>query len=59
MPGMNGLETIRTLNGLLPGARAVLMTGYADESVTRGAKTSVPIIHKPLDLQKICDALQA
>jgi PAS domain S-box-containing protein len=58
MPGMNGLETIRALGGLLPSARAVLMTGYADESVTRGAKTSIPIVHKPLDLQKICDALQ-
>ena len=59
MPGMNGLETIRALNGLLPDARAVLMTGYADESVTRGAKTSLPIVHKPLDLQKICEAFQA
>jgi PAS domain S-box-containing protein len=59
MPGMNGLETIRELGGLLPGVRAVLMTGYADESLTRGAKTSVPIVHKPLDIEKICDALRA
>jgi PAS domain S-box-containing protein len=59
MPGMNGLETIRELGGLLPGARAVLMTGYADESLTRGAKTSVPIVHKPLDIEKVCEALRA
>jgi signal transduction histidine kinase len=59
MPGMNGLETIRELGGLLPGVRAVLMTGYADESLTRGAKTSVPIVHKPLDIEKICEALRA
>jgi CheY-like chemotaxis protein/anti-sigma regulatory factor (Ser/Thr protein kinase) len=59
MPGMNGLETIRQLGGLLPNARAVLMTGYADESVTRGAKTSIPIVHKPLDIEKVCEALRA
>jgi CheY-like chemotaxis protein len=59
MPGMNGLDTIRELGGLLPDARAVLMTGYADESLTRGARTSVPIVHKPLDIEKVCDALRA
>lgn len=38
MEGMDGLELIRTVRGILPDIRAILMTGAADNRVRREVK---------------------
>ena len=51
MPGMNGLETIRTAVEQFPSIRALLMTGYADEDAVADARSQVPVIRKPINLE--------
>jgi signal transduction histidine kinase/ActR/RegA family two-component response regulator len=53
MPGMNGLETIRSAVSQRPSIRALLMTGYADEGAVADARGSVPVIRKPIDLDEL------
>ena len=53
MPGMNGLDTIRSAILQRPAINALLMTGYADEDAVAGARGSVPVIRKPIDLDEL------
>lgn len=53
MPGINGLETIRTAIRQQPSLQPLLMTGYADEEAVADARSSVPIIRKPIDLDEL------
>lgn len=53
MPGMNGLDTIRTAVEQRPSIRALLMTGYADEDAVADARTKVPVIRKPINLEEL------
>ncbi|GGE01716.1 hypothetical protein GCM10011515_21740 [Tsuneonella deserti] len=48
MPEMDGLETLRTIGEIAPEARAVLMTGNADD-LRLGSQHSIPLVRKPLD----------
>lgn len=51
MPGMDGLEAIKRLTLVSPGARAVLMTGNADDPKLIERDGIVPIIRKPIRLE--------
>ena len=53
MPGMNGIDTIRTAVQQRPTIRALLMTGYADEDAVADARSKVPIIRKPINLEEL------
>ncbi|HEY0628023.1 MAG TPA: response regulator [Sphingomicrobium sp.] len=53
MPGMNGLDTIRTAVERRPSIRALLMTGYADEDSVAVARSTVPVIRKPINLEQL------
>jgi CheY-like chemotaxis protein len=53
MPGMNGLDTIRTAVAQRPAIQALLMTGYADEDSVADARSRVPVIRKPINLEEL------
>src|SRR4029453_10093035 len=53
MPGMNGLDTIRSAVSERPSIHALLMTGYADEEAVADARGTVPVIRKPIDLDEL------
>ena len=53
MPGMNGLDTIRTAVEQRPSIRALLMTGYADEESVADARSNFPVIRKPINLDQL------
>ncbi|MCF2515148.1 response regulator [Sphingomonas sp. G124] len=53
MPGMNGLDTIRSAVLQRPSIHALLMTGYADEGAVADARESVPVIRKPINLDEL------
>jgi signal transduction histidine kinase len=53
MPGMNGLDTIKSAVSQRPSIHALLMTGYADEDAVADARETVPVIRKPIDLDEL------
>jgi signal transduction histidine kinase/CheY-like chemotaxis protein len=53
MPGINGLETISLARVEQPELHALLMTGYADEEAVASARSHVPVIRKPIDLDEL------
>ena len=53
MPGMNGLDTIRTAVRERPELRTVLMTGYANEGSVADAREQVPIVRKPIRMEEL------
>jgi len=53
MPGMNGLDTIKSAVSQRPSIHALLMTGYADEDAVADARGTVPVIRKPIDLDEL------
>ena len=58
MPGLNGIETIRSIRKKFPEMRAILMTGYADnESI--GELDKVVVIRKPIDMGELKKSLVA
>jgi PAS domain S-box-containing protein len=57
MPGIDGLETLRTVRKLAPDARIALMTGYADEALLTGDH-QIPLIRKPIDFRKMAAAFE-
>ncbi len=57
MPKLNGLETLREIEKISPGAKCILMTGYADDE----RLTQTPgfaIIRKPIDMRKLSSAFE-
>jgi PAS domain S-box-containing protein len=55
MPGMNGLQVLRELQGLDPGVRVIFSSGYAaegdrDELLATGARAFVPKPYRPVEL---------
>ena len=55
MPGLDGLETLRRLGKLSPGARTALMTGNADDArLTKSA--GLKVIRKPLSPETLAKA---
>jgi signal transduction histidine kinase len=53
MPGMNGLDTIKSAVSQRPSINALLMTGYADEEAVAGVRETVPVLRKPIDLNEL------
>ncbi len=54
MPGMNGVDTVTRLRELATNGKFAIMTGFADEiDIKQGG---IPVIHKPLSLDKLRDA---
>ena len=58
MPGLTGVETIRSARDIKPELFAVLMTGYADDRLSKRALDSVPLLRKPIDASVLRDTLQ-
>lgn len=61
MPGMNGLEVLRTVRELDPGVRVIMITAFADEnsrieSIRAGASA---FFSKPLNLKILLETLSA
>ena len=52
MPGLNGIETIRTVRKKFPRMRAILMTGYADNE-SLGELDKVVVIRKPINMGEL------
>lgn len=57
MPGMNGLDTIRTAVQERPSLNALLMTGYADDDAVADARKTIPIIRKPINVIELMSHL--
>jgi two-component system response regulator AtoC len=55
MPGLSGLEAMRAMLGLRPGAAVILMTAYADlDTAVQAIKSGVfDFVIKPFDLSEI------
>jgi signal transduction histidine kinase len=53
MPGMNGMDTIRSAVDEWPDLHAVLMTGYSNESSVAGTRDQVPVVRKPICLDDL------
>ena len=58
MPGMDGITLVKKLQERWPGIPAVLISGYADETLRR-ALEGVRFLPKPYTLKGLCAALQA
>ena len=57
MPKLNGLETLREIEKISPGAKCILMTGYADdERLTE--EPGFAIVRKPIDMRKLSSAFE-
>ena len=56
MPGLNGIETIRSARKEQPDIRAILMTGYADDAAI-GQIDHVAILRKPIDPRELRKSL--
>ena len=56
MPGMSGVQLADRLRTLIPGIRALLMSGYAEEIVL-GESTDYAFIAKPFTPQALLDAV--
>ncbi len=48
MPGLNGIETIKSILQVRPDIRAILMTGYADDAAIDQLE-KVAVLRKPID----------
>lgn len=65
MPGMNGVETIQSINESLEKqnikkAPVIFITGYADEKIEKKAEEFTPVayIYKPFDIQTLVDKVK-
>jgi CheY-like chemotaxis protein len=56
MAGSDGIETLRQIADLVPGARRVLMTGNFDDPRLNGAG-EIPVLRKPLRLDQLAPLL--
>jgi two-component system, cell cycle sensor histidine kinase and response regulator CckA len=53
MPGMNGIETLAAIRGFEPDLRAVLLSGYHEADLPRGA--GVAFLQKPYDRRDLVE----
>jgi PAS domain S-box-containing protein len=58
MAGLNGADLIAEARLLLPGMRALLITGFADLRYTAHLPVGTLVLHKPFQRQDLTDALQ-
>ncbi len=59
MPGIDGIETLRQVQAIIPRAMIALMTGYADERMIEVTKADIPLVRKPLDIESLAKVLEA
>ncbi|HEX3883941.1 MAG TPA: ATP-binding protein [Stellaceae bacterium] len=59
MPGLNGVETVRRAREIVPGLRALYMTGYADLVGPEHHTGDDPLIKKPFRLAELAAEVQA
>jgi DNA-binding response OmpR family regulator len=61
MPGMNGLDILRSIRALDPSVAMIMMTGLCDAEVVRQALEygAHDCLAKPLDLRRLEDAIRA
>ncbi|MFA5410594.1 MAG: response regulator [Candidatus Omnitrophota bacterium] len=66
MPGLNGVETIRSIyedleKNKLKKIPAIFITGYADEETKEKAKALKPVayIYKPFEIKELVDKVKA
>ena len=59
MPGLDGLRTIEEVQRLRPGARIIMITGYATEAILNEAlaKGAESCMHKPFGASEIREAV--
>ncbi len=55
MPRMNGVEALRRIREINPGARVILMTAYSEEELVRKAlnEGAYEAVYKPLDIPQV------
>ncbi|MGG5887395.1 ATP-binding protein [Falsiroseomonas sp. HC035] len=58
MAGLNGADLIAEARLLLPGMRALLITGFADLRYTDHLPAGTLVLHKPFQRQDLTDALR-
>lgn len=65
MPGMNGVETMRSINEILKKqkikkAPVIFITGYADEKIEKMAEEFSPVayIYKPFDISELVEKVR-
>ena len=59
MPGLSGVDVAREARQLRPGLPIVLITGYADPSITDDAICGTQLLRKPCRLQDLAAAIEA
>lgn len=59
MPGMDGIEVLKTIKAISPGLPVVLMSAYATEAQAEEARQAgaYAVINKPLDVQAVLSFL--
>jgi CheY-like chemotaxis protein len=57
MPGMNGVEALRSMRSMAPGMPILLMTAYAPPGLVD--ETAVEVLRKPLDLDLVLTLVRA
>jgi len=59
MPGMNGVEALKTIKGEAPDLQVVLMSAYASDDQAREAKRlgATAVLTKPIDFQQVLSFL--
>ena len=60
LPGMDGIETFEQVKVIDPKATVIMMTGYTEEDLVRGAinEGTYTCIYKPFDMEKVIELLE-
>ena len=60
MPGINGIETLRSIKKTRPDSIVIMMTGFTEEKLVHEAMTegAFAVIYKPFDMQRIFSFLE-
>ena len=59
IPGMNGIELIRSARELIPALKAIIITGYGDNNVRRDIKDleGCEYLEKPFEPEKLLKSI--
>ena len=60
LPGMDGVETFEQVKMIDPEATVIMMTGYTEEDLVRGAinEGAYTCIYKPFDMEKVIELVE-
>lgn len=60
LPGINGVEALRLIREMEPGAPVILMTGYSDEDLIQLAidEGAHCVLHKPIRIDKMIGTIK-